>query len=64
MPCDSARALAVSEEVRWIIHVRALFLAGRAIQSGGEGSAAAWLCTTAPLWVLVRVCQLLIVAPK
>jgi hypothetical protein len=60
---------AVPPNVRALISLRALCLEGRARAApnpddGGEGSRSVvqWLCGAAPLWVVVRVASLLVVA--
>jgi hypothetical protein len=74
-PCVDAATLAElrrryrAPRVRLLVRTRAMCLAGRAAvaAAAGEegaaaaaaGAAAAWLCVRAPLWVVVRVCELL-----
>lgn len=49
--------------VRWLLRTRALYNAGRArplrARRARARSVSLWLCTSAPLWVVVRVCELL-----
>ena len=55
----------MSAKVRWLVRSRALFMAERAEEVAREGrdegaaSAVLWLLRRAPLWVLVRVRELL-----
>ena len=45
--------------VRFLIRTRALCLAGRCCAAGGRSAIAAWLCERAPLWMLVRVVEMM-----
>lgn len=48
------------EKVRALLSLRHIALCGRATpRPGTEPELIAWLCTRAPLWVVVHVCQLL-----
>ena len=48
-----------AEMVHFIVRTRVLCQAGRAKPAGGKGDFIVWLCTRAPLWVVVQVCTLL-----
>jgi hypothetical protein len=52
------------EAARGIVLPRALVLTKRASSKEGADPTTTWLCTYAPLWVVVRVCELLEFEPK
>ncbi len=46
--------------VRWLLRTRAMALTSRAAPVDGAWPTAVWLERTAPLWVIIRVCELLL----
>ena len=42
-----------------LVRLRVLCQAGRACAAGGHSATVAWVCETAPLWLVVQVCVLL-----
>lgn len=55
--CADWRSFYRIAHIRMLVRSRTLCLYGRA--NTRFGNIVAWLCQTAPLWVLVRVCTLL-----
>ena len=45
--------------LRFIARTRVMCQVGRALAAGADSCVVAWLCVTAPLWVVRRVCKLL-----
>ncbi len=47
--------------VRFVVRTRVMYQAGRARAAGARhrGDIVAWLCESAPLWVVVHLCALL-----
>jgi Ran GTPase-activating protein (RanGAP) involved in mRNA processing and transport len=65
--CLRLHARYCNGHVRWVLRTRVMCYAGRARALGqrsraattASSSLASWLCSAAPMWVVVRVCELL-----